>query len=78
MLHNDKIGALSVRAGHYLFVPLANSPLTCDQTTTLIKQFLAAPRNALPSPWVVDTTTGTFRKGKGSKTAFRLKPALSS
>lgn len=77
VLHDDKIGKLTVRAGHYLFVPLANSPLTCDQTTALIKQFLAAPNNALPSPWVLDATTGTFRKGKGSKTAFRLKPALS-
>jgi hypothetical protein len=75
--HNDKIGRLVVNKGPYLFVPLATSPLTCDQTVTLIRQFLAAANNALPSPWVVSTTTGTFRKGKGSKTAFRLKPALS-
>jgi hypothetical protein len=75
--HDDKIGKLVVNQGPYLFVPLATSPLTCDQTVTLIKQFLAAPNNALPSPWVVSTKTGTFRKGKSSKTAFRLKPALS-
>jgi hypothetical protein len=75
--HDDRIGKLVVNQGPYLFVPLATSPLTCDQTVTLIRQFLAAPNNALPSPWVVSTKTGTFRKGKGSKTAFRLKPALS-
>jgi hypothetical protein len=75
--HDDKIGRLVVSKGPYLFVPLANSPLTCAQTVTLIRQFLAAPSNALPSPWLVSTTTGTFRKGKSSRTAFRLKPALS-
>jgi hypothetical protein len=75
--HDDMIGSLDVNKGPYLFVPLAGSPLTCDQTVTLIKQFLSAANNALPSPWVLSKKTGTFRKGKGSKTAFRLKPALS-
>ncbi len=78
VLHDDKVGKLSVPAGHYLFVPLAGSSLSCDQIVKLIRQFLAAPGNAVPSPWVLDAKTGTFRKGKGSKVAFRLKPASSS
>ena len=44
VLHNDKIGALNVPKGHYLFVPLAQSNLTCKQVVTLLRRFLAAPQ----------------------------------
>jgi hypothetical protein len=76
--HNDVIGKLPVAKGPYLFVPLANSGLSCTQVGNLIRQFLAIPDASLPSPWIVDTTTGTLRKGKGSKVGFRMKPADAS
>ena len=34
--------------GHYLFVPLAQSNLSCKQVVTLLRRFLAAPQNQLP------------------------------
>lgn len=77
VLHDDRLGALPVAAGRYLFVPLAGSSLSCAQTVALIRRFLAAPRNRLPSPWVVRRSTGTFTRGRGSAVGFRLKPAAS-
>jgi hypothetical protein len=78
VLHDDMIGKLTVDSGPYLFVPLAKSPLSCSQVVSLIRQFLAAPHNKLPSPWVVNTATGTLTKGTGSKVGFRMKPASTS
>jgi hypothetical protein len=72
--HDDVIGKLDVPKGDYLFVPLANSKLSCQRVVDLLRQFLAIPDASLPSPWVVDTSTGTLRKGKGSKVGFRIKP----
>ena len=48
VLHDVKIGALNVPKGHYLFVPLAQSNLSCKQVVTLLRRFLAAPQNQLP------------------------------
>jgi hypothetical protein len=73
--HNDNIGKLSVPKGDYLFVPLASSKLTCQRVVDLLRDFLAIPDASLPSPWVVDTSTGTLRKGKRSKVGFRIKPS---
>ncbi|WP_259310695.1 hypothetical protein [Capillimicrobium parvum] len=75
VLHNDKIGALNVPKGHYLFVPLAQSNLSCKQVVTLLRRFLAAPQNQLPGQWVVARKSGTFTDGRGSKVGFRIKPA---
>jgi hypothetical protein len=77
VLHDDTIGKLDVPRGPYLFVPLARSSLTCPQIVTQLRRFLSAPRNRLPSPWVVSPATGTFTKGRGSKVGFRIKPASS-
>jgi hypothetical protein len=73
--HDDVIGRLDVPKGNYLFVPLANSGLSCQRVVDLIREFLAIPDASLPSRWVVDTSTGTLRKGKRSKVGFRIKPA---
>jgi hypothetical protein len=75
--HDDVLGKLDVPKGGYLFVPLANSGLSCQRVVDLLREFLAIPNASLPSPWVVDTATGTLRKGKRSKVGFRLKPAAS-
>lgn len=73
--HDDVIGKLQVPKGPYIFVPLANSGLSCQRVVELIRDFLEIPDASLPSPWVVDTSTGTLRKGKRSKVGFRIKPA---
>jgi hypothetical protein len=74
--HDDRIGSLRVRRGPYLFVPLANSDLSCNQVADLIREFLAEAGSALPRPWRVDRRTGTLRRGRGSDVGFRIKPAL--
>lgn len=73
--HDDVIGRLPVPKGPYIFVPLANSGLSCQRVVDLLREFLLIPDASLPSPWVVDTATGTVRKGKRSKVGFRIKPA---
>ncbi|MBX5443083.1 MAG: hypothetical protein IRZ32_16340 [Solirubrobacteraceae bacterium] len=74
--HDDRIGRLRVPKGPYLFVPLANSGLSCSQVADLIRDFLAEPGGALPRPWRLNRTTGTLRRGAGSDVGFRIKPAL--
>lgn len=75
VLHGDRIGKLSVPKGHYLFVPLAQSDLSCKDVVALLRRFLAAAGDELPGRWVVSTKTGTFTNGRGSKVGFRIKPA---
>ena len=74
--HNDQIGRLKVPRGPYLFVPLANSGLSCSEVADLIREFLAQGGSALPRPWRVDRRTGTLRRGPRSDVGFRIKPAL--
>jgi hypothetical protein len=77
VLHDDRIDNLKVPGGHYLFVPLAKSDLSCRDIVSLLRRFLAAPRNELPGRWVVKKRTGTFTNGRGSDVGFRIKPASS-
>ena len=75
VLHDDRIGRLSLPRGPYLLTPLAGSSLSCARVSSLFRQFLAAAQNALPTPWVVQPATGTFTRGSGSGVGFRVKPA---
>jgi hypothetical protein len=65
-LHNDAVGALRFPAGSYWVSIYKVSNLTCAQATQLFAAFLARPDGSLPSPWVISTATGSFRRGSGS------------
>lgn len=72
VLHDDNIGSLYVPRGPYEIVLPAGSSMTCATATNAFRNFLRAAR--LPRPWHLDTSTGTFTRGVGSSTTFRLDP----
>lgn len=75
VLHNDRIGNLRLPRGPYWLNILGGSRgLNCSAVSSLFRQFLTRFAGNLPRPWVLDARSGTFRKGRGSSTAFRVKP----
>jgi hypothetical protein len=76
VLHNDRIGALSFPAGQYWVSIYKNSNITCPQSTRLFAAFLQRPDGSLPTPWVINVATGSFRRGKSSPYGFVAKPAF--
>ena len=76
VLHNDRIGALSFPAGPYWVSIFKDSNITCPQSTQLFAAFLQRPDGSLPSPWVINVATGSFRRGRTSQYGFVAKPAF--
>ena len=70
VLHNDRIGSLPVPKGPY--VVYAWGTVSCKQATVYFAQFLSAPGDVLPTPWVEVPDLGSFILG-GS--GFRIKAA---
>ena len=75
VLHNDRIGNLRLPAGPYIVTRLRGGNLSCSQASSFFRQFLNLPLGNLPRPWVLNSRTGTFRRGRGSPNGFRVKPA---
>jgi hypothetical protein len=75
VLNNDRIGALRLRAGNYIVTTLRGGNVSCSQASSLFRRFLSLPMGNLPSPWVLNTRTATFTRGRGSSNGFRVKPA---
>lgn len=73
VLHNDHIGSLYLPRGLYVVSLLQGDTLSCAQASTQFTRFLDATR--VPRPWVIDAASGTFTRGIGSTTGFRIKPA---
>ena len=76
VLHNDRIGALSFPAGPYRVSIYKDSNITCPQSTQLFAAFLQRPDGSLPTPWVINVATGSFRRGQSSQYGFVAKPAF--
>jgi len=76
VLHDDRIGSLYVPKGRYEIVIPAGSTMSCVAATNAFRTFLEAAR--LPRPWHLDAATGTFTRGVGSTTSFRLDPVSGS
>jgi hypothetical protein len=75
VLHNDRIGRLALARGPYRITLLSGGGLSCQGASRLFASFLQDFTGALPRPWVVNAGTGTFSRGRGSNTGFRVKPA---
>jgi hypothetical protein len=76
VLHNDRIGALQIPAGHYALVVVDDRRLSCAAASDLFRQFLEDYNGRLPRPWVVNNATGTFYRGRlGSPTGFAFAAA---
>lgn len=76
VVHNDRIGALAFPAGPYWVSIYKNSNITCPQSTQLFAAFLQRTDGRLPSPWVINVATGSFRRGTSSPYGFVAKPAF--
>lgn len=63
VLHNDRIGAMSVPAGAY-YVSVNN--LTCSQASTLFADFLEDYDGDLPFPWRGNAAAKSFSNGTSS------------
>jgi hypothetical protein len=72
VLHDDHVGSLYVPKGSYEIILPAGSTMTCAQGSKTLLAFLDA--EALPRPWILDGSTGTFTRGYGSSVSFRLDP----
>lgn len=77
VLHSDRIGALRLPAGNYLITLSSGRGLTCARASRLFRSFLNDTDGRLASPWLLRAATGTFVRGRGSRTGFRVKPARS-
>ena len=75
VLHNDHIGSLSVPKDAYRITLLRPNRLSCASASRLFTSFLQDFDGRLPSPWVLNSTTGTFTH-RGTSTGFRIKAAV--
>jgi hypothetical protein len=78
VLHDDRIGALPFPAGPYWVSIYKGSNITCQQATQLFASFLQRTDGKLPTPWVIDVATGSFRRGTSSPYGFVAKPAFNA
>jgi hypothetical protein len=65
VLHDDRIGAMSLPAGPYAITLLDPFRLTCAQAADLFRQFLEDWDGRLPRPWTANAATRTFTRGGG-------------
>jgi hypothetical protein len=76
VVHNDRIGALRFPAGPYWVSIYKGTGITCPQASKLFASFLQRSDGRLPAPWVINVSTGSFRRGKSSPFGFVAKPAF--
>lgn len=69
VLHNDKIGAMSLPAGAYT-VRVTN--LSCAASSQLFARFLDDYDGDLPQPWRANASAKSFSNGAGSSFAVAL------
>lgn len=77
VLHDDKIGRLSLPAGAYTVTLRNSSRLSCQDAPDLFRQFLEDWNGKLPRPWrysVQGSGRGSFRRGNSS-IGFSVAPA---
>jgi hypothetical protein len=75
VLHDDRIGALQIAAGHYSIIVLDDRLLSCAEASDWFRQFLEDYDGRLPRPWVANNATGTFTRGRGSRVGFAFGAA---
>lgn len=65
VLHDDRIGALSLPKGPY-YVTVGNG-LSCAQASNLFRQFLNRTDGRLPAPWRLNVAQAKFNTGAGGQ-----------
>lgn len=69
ILHDDHVGAMSLRAGAYV---ITTNGISCAAASALFTQFLEDYDGHLPSPWVANVSRRSFTRS-GSSTGFSVK-----
>jgi hypothetical protein len=72
VLHDDHIGKLSLRAGPYVIDVIDSSRLSCSDASDLFRQFLEDFDGKLAKPWLLNVSTRTFTRGRGSTIGFTV------
>jgi hypothetical protein len=72
VLHNDKIGAMSLPAGAYY---VTTSNLSCSSASTLFSEFLDDYDGDLPFPWRANASARSFTTGTSSFSVKLATPA---
>lgn len=70
VLNDDRIGALRLKRGSYnVWV----TGLGCPRSSRLLAGFLQDVSGVLPSPWVLEASSATFKRGSSGNVSFRVK-----
>jgi len=72
VLHNDRIGRLKLREGHYRIKVLDDQALSCQRASKLFARFLQDFDGNLPGRWRLNVPTATFTK-RGTEVGFSVK-----
>jgi hypothetical protein len=75
VLHDDRIGSMSLPAGAYTLTLLDPASLSCAEASDLFRQFLEDWDGRLPRPWVANAATRTFTRGSGGSVGFSVSPS---
>lgn len=73
VLHNDRIGSFAIPEGNYQITLLSVGRITCARASAYFARFLQDYDGILPAPWVLDTETGSFMRGRRN-VGLRIKP----
>jgi hypothetical protein len=72
VLHNDKVGALSLPAGAYQLTVANPAAIPCAKAAQDLTEFLSDFDGKLRRPWVVNASQSTFQRGMDSRTSFSV------
>jgi hypothetical protein len=72
VLNDDYIGTFEIPKGNYRITLLSVGRISCSQASAYFKSFLTDYDGILPSPWFIDTETGSFLRGSRN-VGFRIK-----
>ena len=73
VMHNDRIGAMSLPAGNYRITRLTSGSVSCPTASVQFAYFLDHDSAGnLPYPWKMNTATKTFYRGSANN-GFRVK-----
>jgi hypothetical protein len=72
VLHNDKVGALSLPAGAYQLTVADPAKLPCARAAKDLTEFLSDFDGKLRRPWTVNASQSTFQRGMDGATSFSV------
>jgi hypothetical protein len=67
VLHDDRIGALSLPAGDYRLTVADEARLSCAHAADLFRQFLEDFDGRLPAPWRLDVAARSWASGSSRR-----------